>query len=750
MRKIVNIFIALSLSMIFLFNSTWAQAFDEKGTFFEPVKNVLVDKMKCSEPSIKGVYIPYTRMDLAVRTGVEMTRVIQTYKNNSEKNSGYNFTLPLLPDTTISQFTLWDHGKMYVASIEDRKKAERAYKEITGDEAPEFDKDPGLARKSRNLFNLRIFPICPGENKQMALVSHRRLGMEKGYFVIPLKTGRICQTVDDKGNHYKSAACDVSVYITDPLPIEEILLPDPLFKKIDLGKNRWIIRGKLIPGKYKTYEIKYKTAVPGDKDIQSVTFSDNGKNYFLLRVLAKWHMPVVEQKSARENFYLAVWRNNARLNTNFSRVDPGSFMLEMTGFLSLLFYDKSQQITGSYTNFGRPDKKEDPEEIPGIIGRDIFTLKPVSLVKNVGPPAKSDIVHRWEGGGTGHLRSVMSEDALTRPKYVIIFMDPLPETVKDELISIVKQFPGTPFIFIFEEDIDHRLRSLPNLSLFSLKEGWVRVNHDYKPLKPINFMDDLFTDLPVPMMQPLARNLFRFAGKLPNPDPFLPAIMSTGPVDITNLHAYFPGAYRYPTAKTFEPVLGCVWLTGEFHQGGTVDMDITLSHPASLASLFSRGQKSVFLALHSELSLEPGNKSNRFVGSYLAKYDVERLRSEINGIRLNASLRAMKNEEELRNGKIKLTPGEEEEINRLRGQIVTLSKRFVFLNIETAFIALPRELQEKYHFTKQDYDTGKLYDLKGMKQGGLPEPHEYILIMIIILITAGFVVFHRRKRPHPE
>jgi hypothetical protein len=83
----------------------------------------------------------------------------------------------------------------------------------------------------------------------------------------------------------------------------------------------------------------------------------------------------------------------------------------------------------------------------------------------------------------------------------------------------------------------------------------------------------------------------------------------------------------------------------------------------------------------------------------------------------------------------------DEKLDDLRKQIVELSRNFSFICPETAFIALPPELQRKYGITPQEYEAQQMYNFESMSSGGTPEPSEWALI----LLSVGLLIFCLRK-----
>ncbi len=712
---------------------------EKKLTFYDEVNNVLMEKMKqASSENERCVYVPYTRIDLAVDNSVEMKRVIQTYRNTKSENAGYNFVMSLLPDTTITHFALWDHGKKLIASIEDRTLAEKAYTEITGDEAPEINIDPGLVRKTGDVFSMRIFPICPGEYKQMELISHRRLGMDDGYFEIIIDVGKVCITRDDDNNLYKSKTCDVSVVISDEIDIKEIILPEKLFYKEKVNDKKWIIRSNIDVDGFRTYIIKY--SLDTKEDSITPTFYSKGKdNFFLFRVLANFQYIAEKEnkESASDNvFYLAVLRNdNSLINSRFNIGIDNQLNLEIMGFFTLPFYDRSLSFSGCYYNFateyiGQCFTNDNAKQFL----KQIFLKRSVNL-NNLNIFGNDNfITYTWEGGAINHLKQFLVDypDA----KYVILFVDRLPQYVLQKLNSIINKNKNINFIFVVKNKNIFN-SNYNNVSIYELNKGWVSIKH--KPLlkrKILDIFSEMFVDSAIPISSVFSNNLFRFIEKLPNVSSYLPGYEVEGDVELFDVRSYNPMKNDYKLDKNFN-IQKCIWLTGKYASSGDTIIKLLFSN---LISLFDRSDirnKTKISKVSKNIFFPDNNGDNLYVGTFSAKHQVDELRTKLYDITNNRRIISGINTK-------KLTEKEKRLIKNIRNKIVKISKQFSFLSTETAFISLPEELQKKYGFTKQDIIANQMYNLEAMKKGGLPEPHEWILILLTIFIFV-LIIYIRRK-----
>jgi len=154
---------------------------------------------------------------------------------------------------------------------------------------------------------------------------------------------------------------------------------------------------------------------------------------------------------------------------------------------------------------------------------------------------------------------------------------------------------------------------------------------------------------------------------------------------------------------------------------------------------FEENQQIKPVAVENIIDLVAGNQSNRFVGAFHARQKVEAINARLSWLRDPPGRRT----------NVRRTGLEQEVLNRkledLRKETVHLSKNFSFISSETAFIALPEELLKKYGFTRQEYEAQQVYDLEGMQTGGLPEPEEWLLMILGITIVSWLIKTRQEK-----
>jgi hypothetical protein len=85
----------------------------------------------------------------------------------------------------------------------------------------------------------------------------------------------------------------------------------------------------------------------------------------------------------------------------------------------------------------------------------------------------------------------------------------------------------------------------------------------------------------------------------------------------------------------------------------------------------------------------------------------------------------------------------ETRLTQLRREVVRLSRTFGFISSETAFIALPPDLQRKYGITPQETSAQQSYT--PCPVGIVPEPAAWQLAVIGFAVLAS-IAWSRRRR----
>ncbi len=716
-----------------------------RGTFFEPIQSVVRSKIPPIQPTDGAVSIPYTRIDVALVDGIAFTRLLQVYHNHDTSNQGYAFTMPLEQDRQITGFTLWDRGRRLVGSIEERTRAEQAYKEVTGDEAPEMRRDPGLVRQTQNRFELRVFPITPGENKQIELVSHRRLPLVNGKFELTLPIARLTGPWDDRHGAVRSQVTEVSIYVKDRLRLVDLEVSHGRAEIRKLDDRRRLIRVRFNQKVPEKLVLRYGLELDSPISASSLTFSEGAENFFNTRILfqAPDSKTIQKPTTGQRSVYLGVWRAKSEL-IHKKQNRPEQLLEEFLGMLTFLQMDKSNRFQISWRPLRLSDSGKMNDFFPPVA-----TSQPLPFQDLFKEISQSFQRQRASGGKdatedidlVGHLRGATGKGGCD---LVYLILGKIDASQWKKLTELIRQRPKIHFILLGRKALEiPEILELPNVSSYAIDTGWQRIRHSYTGR--INVLQSrIMAELGLAKLSP--RRLAELWSKLPNLSPAVPQVRVSGPVDLIQV-AVDTGNRWWSGQKPKPGQMGILWLSGTFSGSGTASVEIVnpFNEQQDWTPAALMGTPTV-TTLKADLKLEPGNRASRFVGALHARPQVEMLNSRIAWLD-GTSRRQGKSED--------ATSETLTELAGLRAKVVKLSKRFSFISSETAFIALPKDLQKRYGFTPQQFGTAQMYDLKGMSKGGIPEPEEWLLLLLGSA-TLIFLAMRRRKvtaranlpRPH--
>lgn len=696
------------------------------GTFAEEILTVQAARGKTVTPAAGVISIPYTRADVLVDNGVAKQRYLQVLHNHSATNQGFAFTLPLAPDTTITHFNLWDQGQRYVGAIEERVRAEDVYKEVTGDEAPELRRDPGLVRQTGNVYEMRVFPIQPGEDKQVELFSHRRLGMEAGQFVLNLPLAQMTQPRDPRHGVVISAVTEVSVLLRDELPITAVQVDGGEFQEERLDDHQRLLRLRRDTQVPADLKIRYTVAVPTGGAITPWTVNVDNEQYFLLRVLQP-AQPVAATNEPGRRFYMAVWkpiRPEAAASINNDELAAMRDMaLEMTAFLTLRVLNPNDTFQGAYrsspTGIGR-------EMLPSAATTNFYRVadfekafgEAFGLAKraaNKSAAPTPDVVK--------HLTDALDDRDC---RFIYLFLGGLTDPETRTLAQLVEQHRDRDFILVTEAaHLPAALQDQTNVSHFSLHNGWTAIRHKLAKARTVlpeaeAGFDDLFTGMGTPL-----NSLTKFWEKLPNLGRQLSSLQTKGAVQLRDVQIFQGGlsAFFARPGQTASPgKLGVVWLSGRYDGTGDVEFDLELP---DRMDLFGRGnQHPQTSRLTGRATLQTRDGGERWVGALHVRQVAEMLGAEMRLLRVQPrGRRQMVNTD---------PAAREARLAELRREVVRLSRTFGFISSETAFIALPPELLRKYGLTPQEMTAQQSYNANPARI--VPEPAVWQLAVIGLLL----------------
>jgi len=683
------------------------------GAVFDEILTVQATNGVAQRPATGNISIPYSRVDVGIQNGIAATRFLQTYHNHGASNEGFAVQQPLQRDTTITGFTLWDQGQRYVGAIEERATAELAYKEVTGDEAPTMNRDPGLVRRTRNNYEYRVFPILPGEDKQIELISHERLGMEAGRLVcrIPLATLA-------RPREIASHTTDFTISITDQLPVRAVNLQGVILTETILDEHQRRYQGRLNAEQLQDAVVTIELAIPGDSSLNTLTFSHGGEDYFSTRWFARRPARAAVKPAATNltgrTFYMGVWREDlVRVSDRDDEVF-GNMGLEILAFLTAQMLDLGDEFHGSYQppRFSGSIKKRDAMFSQPAATAQKFPVRQFDRAYEAAfAPARGSNtppVDVWK-----HLAEALKPGDCS---LVYLFLQGFTAESYSRLAGHIRQNPSVEFVLISSDEPPPAVLQEKRVSYFHLARGWLRTS----PALPLidrqvllssdGMLDELsgFGGLDSGVFQ-------QFWSRLPNAGATLPALRQTGQARLSDVRIWRPAS----AGGDWE----LIWLSGRFNGAGQMRLELT----EQTKELFGRSQSAVAAQpLLGETALAAGNSGNRFVATFYGRQLTDALDVKI--ARLWGARRGVNRKE----------------LFAARQEIARLSKKFGFISAETAFIALPPDLMAKYGFTPQEYAAHQIYNPATPPVLTTPEPETWMLL-VLGLAALGFVIRRRRR-----
>ncbi len=710
------------------------------GTYHEAIRTLQSQRILPVREGAVAVSIPYTRLDVLVENGVAFQRIVQTYHNHGTENQGFAFQVNLPEDGLVTAFTIWDRGRPYEGVIEDRQKAEAVYKKVTGDEAPTMNKDPGLVRTAAGRFEVRVFPIFPGETKQIELLFMHRLRMVDGRLTVPLALDALTLPADTRHGKVQSRSTDVSVLWKDEVNLTACEA-GRLTSVHEVPKQKLF---RLRAGGGMAALQVSCTLEAGDRPhVSHFTYNQGGRSYYLLRILG--HRTTLAQPAADpQEFYMGVWRSTGEMVSEKAHGNElRHFTREVQAFRTLGFLNKKDTFIGGWQPVHTKAKGG-----PGFL----HTSRAFS-VQDAGP-ALQDALNRGRTAKKDEKdqpqNTVMLADHLAetlragRIRFVILFLGSLDEREWQRLLSLARAHPDRRF-FLYSDPPPEGVKAtaLPNVSCYFPESGWqgspaVSANPRGRLLEPNDGMIDFFRML----TGGRASDLVSFWSGLPNPDPGFPQLLATSKrMELLTVQRGLGGnlmMQRFGGASAKEPKpesLAMEWLSGELRGSGQVKLRLTARAGAETSAFLRKPGQALgpVQVLEAEASLGTGSAGARFAGAFavqprIAELELARAMAAQELQRLDRAKREHDRQAELAS-----------RIRALRDEQVDLSRRLHFITSETAFIALPEDMRKQYGIGADRYSPAggsSPFQANG-QAGGVPEPEEWLLLGVALAVLAG-------------
>jgi Ca-activated chloride channel family protein len=144
----------------------------------------------CPEPTFVGdqLAVKYHRVDVSIVDQIATTTIDQVFLNQNDWVAEGTYLFPIPQGATIDEFTMIVDGEPIEAKILDADEARAIYEEIV-----RTMRDPALLEYvGQNVIQASIFPIPPGEERQVQIEYRQVLTVENGMvrYTYPLNTER--------------------------------------------------------------------------------------------------------------------------------------------------------------------------------------------------------------------------------------------------------------------------------------------------------------------------------------------------------------------------------------------------------------------------------------------------------------------------------------------------------------------------------------------------------------------------------
>ncbi|MGE0785838.1 MAG: VIT domain-containing protein [Sandaracinaceae bacterium] len=147
-------------------------------------------------PELEPLAIRYHRVNVQVRERVAVTRVEQTFRNQTGRVLEATYLFPIPEGATVSGFSMWVDGRRQNGELLESGPAREIYESIVA-----RMRDPGLVEQiGGRLFRARVFPIAANSEQRIEIEFTQTLDYHDSvvHFRYPLHTdGRAAQTLED-------------------------------------------------------------------------------------------------------------------------------------------------------------------------------------------------------------------------------------------------------------------------------------------------------------------------------------------------------------------------------------------------------------------------------------------------------------------------------------------------------------------------------------------------------------------------
>jgi len=253
--------------------------------YVEACGRIMIERPPRPDVSVTNIAVQNATLDIKITDQVATVTVDEVFHNPNNWQLEGTFILPMLPETSVTNLSLWMNGQETKGELLDRDKALQYYEDIVRRQY-----DPALLEYAGNgLLKLRVFPIPPAEQD---------LGVGKGN--VRIKYTYTYRLSNDNGlctfrhpwgtNKFSSAPLDqavIKVNLKSKVPLKTIY--SPTYPAIDVKRtddHNAVIgfeQNKMKPDKD---FILYYTLSDQQFGVNLVSYKKNGADGYFMMMLA--------------------------------------------------------------------------------------------------------------------------------------------------------------------------------------------------------------------------------------------------------------------------------------------------------------------------------------------------------------------------------------------------------------------------------------------------------------------------------
>lgn len=145
--------------------------------------------------SLPALAIEYQRVNVTIKDQVAITKVEQSFRNDTSTDLEAEYLFPLPEGAAVDQFSMWINGKKLTGEVLPAEKARDIYVSTV-----RRLKDPGLLEHlDDNLWHVLVYPVPKNASQKIEIQYSQVVPMEGGIaqYIYPLKSSSVSHTEKD-------------------------------------------------------------------------------------------------------------------------------------------------------------------------------------------------------------------------------------------------------------------------------------------------------------------------------------------------------------------------------------------------------------------------------------------------------------------------------------------------------------------------------------------------------------------------